>query len=137
MSNSLTIIGTIIGTIKTIGNVEENNGFTKRYVVIETKNGSYTDTVAIQFVKDRTDLLDKFSVGQEVRIHFNLRSREYNGKYYSDITGWGIALNTAQAANYSQNAQDTQPGLVTNAPSQPAVVPNGQPSQDPTSDLPF
>lgn len=75
--------------------------FAKRIFTIETKTGNYPEFVALQFVQDRTDLIDPFKEGDEVRVHFNAKSREYNGNYYTELTAWGIALaasNTPQAA---------------------------------------
>lgn len=138
MSNSLTVIG----TIKTIGERQQiTEKFAKRIFTIEVKNGNYTDMVALQFVNDRTDLIDPYAIGTEVRVHFNPKSREYNGNYYTELTAWGIAKNEAANAtplpnDYSGNAKDMTANLVTNAPSQPAATPQAA-SGDATSDLPF
>jgi len=79
------------GTIKLIGNTEEvgNNGFTKRQTVITTKE-QYPQDIAVDFVKEKTSLLDNFSIGQEVNVSINLRGNEYKGKYYVNIQGWKI-----------------------------------------------
>lgn len=83
----------IIGKILTIGQRQQvTEKFAKRIFTIETKSGQYPEFVALQFVQDRTDLIDPFTVGQEVRVHFNAKSREYNGNYYTELTAWGIAL---------------------------------------------
>lgn len=82
---------TITGRITYIGSTESygTNGFTKRSVAVEC-DGQYPDSLCIDFVKDKTTLLDKFSVGQLVTIEFNTRCRESNGNRYNSITGWKI-----------------------------------------------
>lgn len=65
------------------------NGFTKRTVVVET-DGQYPKKIAIDFVKEKTTLLDPFQIGQAVKIQINLSSNESNGKWFSQIQGWKI-----------------------------------------------
>jgi len=81
----------LTGKVHVIGTTEEvgNNGFTKRLIVIETQE-QYPQKLPIDFVKDKTNLLDKFQEGQEVKISINLRGNEYNGKYYVNLQGWRI-----------------------------------------------
>ena len=35
-------------------------------------------------------MLDNFSVGNEIEVDFNLSSREYNGKYYHNLVAWRL-----------------------------------------------
>jgi len=75
----------VIGTTQEVG----SNGFTKRLIVIETQE-QYPQKLPIDFVQDKTNLLDKFQEGQEVKISINLRGNEHNGKYYVNLQGWRI-----------------------------------------------
>lgn len=103
----------ITGKILTIGQRQQvTEKFAKRIFTIETKSGQYPEFVALQFVQDRTDLIDPFKVGDEVRVHFNAKSREYNGNYYTELTAWGIAAANGQAA---QPAQQQPAGQTTPA----------------------
>ena len=86
----------IKGTIKKIGTTETigNNGFQKRQVIIET-GGNYPETLAIEFVQDKTAILDNYNVGNNVVIGINLRGREWTNpegevKYFNSIQGWRI-----------------------------------------------
>jgi hypothetical protein len=117
MSNSLEITGKILH----IGERQQvTEKFAKRIFTIETKSGQYPEFVALQFVQDRTDLLDPFAVGQEVRVHFNIKSREYNGNFYTEATAWGIAnastivvpsAETGKVPEYLENPPATQDDL--------------------------
>ena len=84
------------GKIKMIGKTETfgDNGFRKRELVLTTEE-QYPQDIMLEFVQDKTDLLDKFSVGQEAKIGFNLRGREWvnlkgETKYFNSIQGWRI-----------------------------------------------
>ena len=78
----------ITGRVHHIGEVETFKGdFTKRILVIDNE-GKYNNLVPIYFTKERTEKLDQLSLGELVKVSIDLGGREYNGKYYSDITGW-------------------------------------------------
>jgi len=85
----------LIGETKTFG----NNGFRKREVVIITDE-QYPQFLNIEFIQEKTELLDNFNVGDEVEIAINLRGREWispqgETKYFNSIQGWRISkLNT-------------------------------------------
>lgn len=75
----------LIGQTETVG----NNGFTKRQLVIATSE-QYVQYIPIDFVKDKTSVLDNFKVGDNVNVSVNVRGSEYNGKYYVNLQGWKI-----------------------------------------------
>lgn len=94
------------GKIKQIDETKEygSNGFRKREVIITTEE-QYPQPIAIEFVQDKTDLLNSYSVGQNVKISINLRGREWTNpqgevKYFNSIQGWRIEnLQAAQGGN--------------------------------------
>jgi hypothetical protein len=49
-------------------------GFKKENVVT-TDEKKYPQDIQIQFVQDKVDLLDKFKIGESVKIGINLRGR--------------------------------------------------------------
>ncbi len=86
----------IQGTIKLIDETKTygNNGFRKRELVLTTEE-QYPQHLLIEFVQDKTDLLQNFNVGQKVKVSINLRGREWNSpqgetKYFNSIQGWRI-----------------------------------------------
>jgi hypothetical protein len=70
--------------------------FTKREFVVElADNPKYPQTVLFQLSGDRCTMLDDMRVGDEVRIEFSLRGREWrspNGdvKYFNSLDVWKI-----------------------------------------------
>lgn len=93
------------GKIKLIGETQTfgNNGFRKRGVVVTTEE-QYPQHLMIEFVQDKTELLNNYSVGQPVKISINLRGREWTNpqgevKYFNSIQGWRIESLQPEADN--------------------------------------
>jgi single-strand DNA-binding protein len=84
----------VIGETETVG----TKGFQKRLLVVETDDPKYPQKIPLEFVKDKTEVLDNFSVGQQVTVSFNLRGNEYNGRYYLSAQGWKIEGGTGGSA---------------------------------------
>lgn len=81
----------ITGKVIVIGQTESvgQNGFTKRLLVVETME-QYPQKLPIDFVKDKTSLLDNLFIGQEVKVQINLRGSESNGRWYLSAKGFKI-----------------------------------------------
>ena len=86
----------LTGTIKVIGETATfgATGFRKRELVITTDE-QYPQSILVEYVQDKCDLLDKFEVGKNVKIGINLRGREWvnpqgETKYFNSIQGWNI-----------------------------------------------
>jgi hypothetical protein len=121
------------GRIKVIGETQTfgNNGFRKREVVVTTEE-QYPQHISIEFVQDKTDLLNNFQVGQQVKISINLRGREWvnpqgETKYFNSIQGWRIEAVSTEALN-----EDMPP-----VPPAEAFEPVSDLNEDDHDDLPF
>ena len=84
------------GKVKLIGETQTfgANGFRKREIVVTTEE-QYPQHIMVEFVQDKTDLLNNYQVGQSVKISINLRGREWvnpqgETKYFNSIQGWRI-----------------------------------------------
>ncbi len=72
-----------------------NEKFQKRDFVITTDAGTpYPQQITFQITQDKCTLLDKFKEGDELKVHFNLRGREWNGaegkKFFNTLEAWRI-----------------------------------------------
>lgn len=101
------------GRIKLIGETATfgNNGFRKREVVVTTEE-QYPQHIMVEFVQDKCDLLNNYSVGQMVKVSINLRGREWvnpqgETKYFNSIQGWRIE--NLQQENTSENMPPVPP----------------------------
>jgi hypothetical protein len=121
------------GRIKLIGETQTfgANGFRKREIVITTEE-QYPQHISIEFVQDKTDLLNAYQVGQMVKISINLRGREWvnpqgETKYFNSIQGWRI-----ESLQQEQNDANIPP-----APPMEAFEPVSELKEDELDDLPF
>jgi single-strand DNA-binding protein len=75
-------------------------------------DGRYPEYPKFQFTNDHANNLQHFAEGDEVRITFELKGREWQGKYFTNLNGWRIekvgatAVPTAPAPTVA--AQDEQ-----------------------------
>ncbi|EKY12942.1 DUF3127 domain-containing protein [Capnocytophaga sp. oral taxon 324] len=99
----------IQGRVKEIFPLEVigNNGFQKRDLVITTEE-QYPNDISIQFTQGRCALLDNLQKGQLVKVHFNLKGREWISpqgevKYFNTVEGWKIDLVQMQQVPYNSS----------------------------------
>ena len=120
------------GKIKMIGETQTfgSNGFRKREMVITTEE-QYPQHIMVEFVQDKTDLLNNYQVGQNVKVSVNLRGREWvnpqgETKYFNSIQGWRIE-------GLQEGAGGNMPPVAPNEAFKPANDLN----EDEHDDLPF
>ncbi|MCG8328877.1 MAG: DUF3127 domain-containing protein [Chitinophagales bacterium] len=63
--------------------------FQAREFVIEV-DGNYPQFVKFQLVQDRCSLVDNYEEGEMINVHFDLRGREWNGKYFTNLNAWRV-----------------------------------------------
>ena len=106
----------IKGAIKLINEVKViSDKFSVREFVITTLDSKYPQDILFQAVNDKMDAVAPLRKAQVVDVSFNLRGREFNGRYYNTLDVWNIIPD----ANYVD-------------PAAPSVQPQAE--QD---DLPF
>lgn len=108
MSDIIEIQGTVHEVMET---QTFESGFQKRVLVIKTDDEKYPQTIPVEFVKDKTELLDGLQRGQVVIASVNLRGNEYKGKYYCNITGWKLDKGAAPAPAPAQPAAAPAPAV--------------------------
>ena len=121
----------IQGTVKLVGTTQTfgSNGFRKRELVVTTQE-QYPQHLMIEFVQDKTDLLNSINVGQSVKVGINLRGREWvnpqgETKYFNSIQGWRVELLDAGSPSMPPMQQED------------AFEPIGDHQDDEHDDLPF
>ncbi|WP_116368497.1 DUF3127 domain-containing protein [Parahaliea mediterranea] len=86
----------LTGKIKLIQEPQTfNSGFTKREMVVTVDDGRYPQDINLEFVQDKIALLDGLQSGQEVTVSFDIRGREYNGRYFNNLQGWKVVAAAA------------------------------------------
>lgn len=92
MSEKLQVTGTIY-KIEETKQVTER--FTKREFVVEVEDGKYPQLVLFQMTGDRCQNLDGYAKGQEIRVEFNLRGREWTSpkgevRFFNSLDVWRL-----------------------------------------------
>jgi Domain of unknown function (DUF3127) len=94
----------VTGKLHTINETKQvSERFSKREFVVElADNPKYPQHVLFQLTGDRCSQLDEFKQGDEVRIEFSLRGREWRSpqgelKYFNSLDVW--KLEPARASN--------------------------------------
>ena len=98
------------GIITYISNQElvGQNQVPKITVVFEEKTEKeYKESVGVDFMKEKTDLVQKFQPGMYVRVNFNISCREYNGRYYNSLRAWKLEELSGSSANASTSSTST------------------------------
>jgi len=87
----------LTGRIKVIMDAQTfDSGFAKRSFVVTTAE-QYPQDVQFDLFKEKMSMLDSFAVNDEVNVHFNIRGREYNGRYFVNLNAWKMEKSSATA----------------------------------------
>ncbi len=71
----------------------KNGEWKKQDVIVET-DGQYPKKICISIWGDKINE-SQLTVGNELKIDFDIESREYNGRWYTDVKAWKIELAAA------------------------------------------
>jgi len=79
------------GTIHLIQEIQTfDSGFTKREFVVEVQDGNFPQMIKFECLKEKTSLTDGLSKGDQVKVNFDIRGNEYNGRYYVNLNAWKV-----------------------------------------------
>ena len=108
---------------------QKTSTFSAREFVVEIPDGNYPQYIKFQAVQDRCNILDNFKEGEQVKVHFDLRGREWQGKFFSTLNVWKIDRVDGSSVS-SEPEREVFPDNP--FPNYPAA-----PQQTQTDDLPF
>ena len=121
----LELSGKLIQMLPLQSGTGKNGNWQKQDFVIET-NDQYPKKVCFSAWSDKVDVLKNIPVGSSVKVAFNAESREFNGKWYTDLRIWKIEA--SGGSNNSGPGDDYYKSVV------PPAENNLEPTPD---DLPF
>ena len=102
----------------------------KQEFIFEYQEGSFPAKVVMHvWGDDKVRELDKYQVNDKVKVSFNLGSREYNGRWYTDVRVWRI-----EPAQAGAPAQPSYAAPMPPAAPMPSADDMSEPADD---DLPF
>lgn len=118
------------GTIKEVYPEQQvNDRFKKREFVLTVTTSQYPQYVLFQLTQDKCSLIDPFQQGEEIKVHFNLRGREWKDRegkirYFNSLEAWKL-----------EKAGSNTPPQTTAAPQE--SVPETFSNKTADDDLPF
>lgn len=129
---ALELEGTLRHKLASQQGTSARGAWAKQEFILEFPDGNYTAQACFTaFGQDKVAELDKYQIGDRIRISFNIRSREYNGRWYNDLQIWRIAPAGQPAA------QAAAPASAPAFESAPAPTLDDMPADTPEDDLPF
>ena len=100
----------------------KNGEWKKQSIIVETE-GQYPKKVCITIWGDKINP-SQLQVGNMLTIDFDVESREFNGRWYTDVKAWKV-----EAAGVAQEATMPPPPMNYDMPEPPPPAP--------VDDLPF
>lgn len=129
------ISGKIIKALEVRSGISQRTGnkWMSQQFVIETHEQYPKHCVFSVFGEDRLKQFD-IKVGEEITVSFDIDAREYQGRWYNDISAWrvqrGVAPVAEEPVSYAAPAQTT-------AAAAPAPTQNFAAEEGTDDDLPF
>ena len=117
------------GRIKTKLQAQSGTGARGTWIrqdfVIEYQDGNYPAEACFSaWGQDRVDELARFQQGAQVKVSFNIKAREYSGRWYNDLRVWRItAAGAAQQPQPSPASRYQAPAPQPSAPAYSAPAP--------------
>ena len=91
----LKVSGTVVEVLEEQSGEGRNGPWRKQEFILETEGDYPAKICLVQWGDD----IEKFAVqeGEKLSAHIDIRSREYNGRWYTDVKAWRVERN-AEAA---------------------------------------
>ena len=123
---ALEISGKIIQVLPLETGEGKNGQWKKQFFVMEYMDGNYPKKLSVSLWGDKTDVARNLNPGTPVKVSFNVDSREYNGRWYTDVRAWRVEVQTGGAPASGNDIPTFE---------EPAAF--GSPGDGSDNDLPF
>jgi len=95
----------IEGTLHKVFDTEsKSETFQVRDFVIKTE-GQYPQFIKFQCSQDRCGIIDSHKEGEQIKVYFDLRGREWNEKFFTNLNAWRVEKPNSQPQSAAPNAQ--------------------------------
>lgn len=116
------------------GTSANGNNWRKRLFVIEERKDEYPESVVLTAFGSRAEEVANMGVGQSGTFYFDLKAREYNGKWYLDANFYKAEIDGAEQPAPVEYVGAPQEAVQAQAaPAKTAAIP----FNDNDDDLPF
>lgn len=131
---ALEIEGTIAQKMPVASGSSARGPWSKQEFILEFPDGNFTSRACfLAWGEEKVQDLARYQTGDKVKVSFNLKSREYNGRWYNDLQIWRIAPAGEQPAPAARPAAQAPVYPQAPAPSLEDMPADSGPGED----LPF
>lgn len=106
---SFEIEGTLV---KKYDTESKTNSFQTREFVITTE-GTYPQFVKFQLTQDKCQIIDDYNENDTLKVFFDLRGREWQGKYFTNLNAWKVEKAGSQQPIGGGSLPNTPPDFET------------------------
>jgi hypothetical protein len=86
----------------------KNGQWKKQDIIVETES-QYPKKICISVWGDKIDAA-QLQAGNQLKIDFDIESREYNGRWYTDVKAWKVEVAGASSPDSSDSPAKTDTG---------------------------
>lgn len=91
------IVGKLIEKLEQQSGEGRNGRWVKQEFIVETE-GQYPRKVCIALWGDKAKEIENIAIGTPIKASVNVESREFNGRWYTDVKAWRIETAVGAAA---------------------------------------
>jgi hypothetical protein len=124
---NLEITGKLLQIMEEISGEGPRGRWQKQEFLVETTQDKFPRKICFSLWGERIAQLKNLKPGTEVKVSFNLESREFQGRWFTDARAWQVTVAASEQSGTTSAALSTQ-----SSPSEPIDTPAE--NQD---DLPF
>lgn len=132
---SMELEGRIVRKLNVQTGSSARGAWSKQEFILEYQEGNFPSQVCMNvWGDDKVRELDRYQIGDKVKVSFNLSSREFNGRWYTDVRAWRMEPAVPSQNAHQQYAAPSGAGYMAEAP-MPGENDFSSPISD--EDLPF
>lgn len=133
MKGTMEFEGSVIQLLPQVKGVSARGEWVKQEVIFE-QTGEFGRKLCVSFWGDKAQDVAALKPGDKVKVAANVESREYNGRWYTEVRAWKIekdqSATASPTADYSWGAPASTMGDM-------PPVSAEEPVKDEFDDLPF
>lgn len=137
---ALELVGKLHKLLPEVSGQGRNGTWKKQEFVIETLDQQFPKMVCLSIWGDKTDDLKQFALGDTLKVTFNVESREYNERWYTEARAWRVEIDNGTGGGSPAPAGGSRPAAQAASPQARAAsspMPFSSNFDEETNDLPF
>lgn len=104
------VSGKIIKMLPVVTGQGKNGDWVKQDFIIETQD-QYPKKICCTTWGTVATNMDSYKVGDKVTVHYNLESREYNEKWFTEAKAWKVVNDGVQTTEVKQEQKEPSKSL--------------------------